>query len=135
MFFRLLVELADGEENLVARLEETPQIRYFPHHSSSYNAATSLLFAVSTSNLAGTSSSASLLTTLSSIFLHRCKQMILQYTIVKPFLAVATFVCQITNTYDEGSFAIGSGYLWVTLVYNVSISVSFLHLFFYFLFP
>lgn len=60
-----------------------------------------------------------------SIFLHRCKQMILQYVVVKPLLAAAVFITTLTDTYEEGSFAVNGGYLWVTLVYNISITVSF----------
>ena len=68
------------------------------------------------------------------IFLHRCKQMILQYVVWKPILAIATFVLQIMGLYDEGNFAADRGYLYVTLIYNLSISVSFLFYFFFIIF-
>jgi len=53
MFFRLLVELADGEEQLIAKLEMTPQIRY---------SVPLCCFHIKPGR----------------IFLHRCKQMVLQ---------------------------------------------------------
>jgi len=99
MFFRLLIELADGEENLIAKLEEMPQIRY---------SAPLCCYHIKPGR----------------IFLHRCKQMILQYVLWKPILAVATFVLQLTNTYNEGDFTASYGYLYITLIYNISITLA-----------
>lgn len=49
--------------------------------------------------------------------------MILQYVLFKPILALATFLLQLTGTYDEGNFSADRGYLWVTLGYNLSITL------------
>ena len=49
------------------------------------------------------------------------KRGILQYTWVKPLLAVATIVMKATSTYQEGYIAVSSGYFWTSLIYNVSI--------------
>ncbi len=51
-------------------------------------------------------------------------QMILQYVIVKPLLAIATFVLEILSQYEEGSFSPHHGYLYITIVYNISITVT-----------
>ncbi|GME47912.1 hypothetical protein GTA08_BOTSDO10101 [Neofusicoccum parvum] len=52
------------------------------------------------------------------------KRGILQYTWVKPMLAIATIIMKATGTYQEGYIGLTSGYFWSSLVYNVSISVS-----------
>jgi len=57
------------------------------------------------------------------IFLHRCKQLILQFVVVKPVLAIITFILEMTETYDEGNLAPTHGYLYITLLYNLSITI------------
>jgi len=99
MFFRLLVEMADGEDNLARQLEQIPQMKYtIPF----------CCFHIKPGR----------------IFLHRCKQMILQFVVCKPVLAIITFILQLTNTYDEGNLSPTSGYLWISIMYNTSITIS-----------
>ncbi|THV00285.1 DUF300-domain-containing protein [Dendrothele bispora CBS 962.96] len=52
------------------------------------------------------------------------KRGILQYVQVKPVLAVATMILKATGKYNEGNLAAGSGYLYVSIIYNVSICLS-----------
>lgn len=52
------------------------------------------------------------------------KRGILQYTWMKPLLAVAAIVMKATGTYKEGYLGVSSGYFWSGLIYNVSITVS-----------
>lgn len=52
------------------------------------------------------------------------KRGILQYTWIKPTLAVATIIMKATGTYQEGYIGVGSGYLWSGIIYNISITVS-----------
>ncbi|KAF5353742.1 hypothetical protein D9758_008638 [Tetrapyrgos nigripes] len=52
------------------------------------------------------------------------KRGILQYVQVKPVLAIATMVLKATGKYNEGNLAAGSGYLYVSIIYNVSICLS-----------
>ncbi|KAF2136311.1 uncharacterized protein K452DRAFT_259276 [Aplosporella prunicola CBS 121167] len=52
------------------------------------------------------------------------KRGILQYTWVKPLLALATIAMKATGTYQEGYIGLTSGYFWSGLIYNVSITVS-----------
>lgn len=52
------------------------------------------------------------------------KRGILQYAWIKPVLAIATVVCQATDTFREGIIAVDSGYFWTSLIYNVSICWS-----------
>jgi Organic solute transporter Ostalpha len=52
------------------------------------------------------------------------KRGILQYTWVKPLLAIATIIMKATDTYQEGYIGLDSGYFWSGLIYNISITVS-----------
>jgi hypothetical protein len=52
------------------------------------------------------------------------KRGILQYTWMKPLLAIATIIMKATGTYQEGYIALTSGYFWSGLIYNVSITIS-----------
>jgi hypothetical protein len=51
------------------------------------------------------------------------KRGILQYTWMKPLLAIATIIMKATGTYQEGYIGLNSGYLWSGLIYNISITV------------
>ncbi|KAJ3601578.1 hypothetical protein NHX12_032546 [Muraenolepis orangiensis] len=66
-------------------------------------------------------------------FLRFCKQATLQFCVVKPLMAVITVILQAFGKYRDGDFNVASGYLYVTIVYNVSVSLSLYALFlFYF---
>ncbi|KAF9223062.1 DUF300-domain-containing protein [Gyrodon lividus] len=52
------------------------------------------------------------------------KRGILQYVQVKPLLAFASLIMKATGTYHEGDFRARSGYLYVSIVYNVSICLA-----------
>ncbi|KAF2768263.1 DUF300-domain-containing protein, partial [Teratosphaeria nubilosa] len=52
------------------------------------------------------------------------KRGILQYTWIKPILAIATVVMKATGTFKEGILSVDSGYFWTGLIYNVSICWS-----------
>ncbi|XP_058425409.1 transmembrane protein 184A isoform X2 [Diceros bicornis minor] len=66
-------------------------------------------------------------------FLRFCKQATLQFCVVKPVMALVTIILQAFGKYHDGDFNIRSGYLYVTLIYNVSVSLALYALFlFYF---
>ncbi|XP_068160792.1 transmembrane protein 184ba [Antennarius striatus] len=66
-------------------------------------------------------------------FLRFCKQATLQFCVVKPLMAVITVVLQAYGKYKDGDFNVASGYLYVTIIYNISVSLSLYALFlFYF---
>ncbi|EGN94566.1 hypothetical protein SERLA73DRAFT_114846, partial [Serpula lacrymans var. lacrymans S7.3] len=52
------------------------------------------------------------------------KRGILQYVQIKPLLALATVILKATGKYNEGDFRARSGYLYVSIVYNISICLS-----------
>ncbi|XP_075830779.1 transmembrane protein 184A isoform X2 [Microtus pennsylvanicus] len=57
-------------------------------------------------------------------FLRFCKQATLQFCIVKPVMALTTIILQAFDKYHDGDFNIHSGYLYVTVVYNASVSLA-----------
>uniref|UniRef100_A0A2I3G6A3 Transmembrane protein 184A n=1 Tax=Nomascus leucogenys TaxID=61853 RepID=A0A2I3G6A3_NOMLE len=66
-------------------------------------------------------------------FLRFCKQATLQFCLVKPVMAVTTIILQAFGKYHDGDFNVRSGYLYVTLIYNASVSLALYALFlFYF---
>lgn len=52
------------------------------------------------------------------------KRGILQYAWIKPLLGIATVIMRVTDTYQEGYLGLTSGYLWSSIIYNVSITLS-----------
>ncbi|KAL2825204.1 organic solute transporter Ostalpha-domain-containing protein [Aspergillus cavernicola] len=52
------------------------------------------------------------------------KRGILQYTWLKPILAIASIIMKATDTYKEGYLGISSGYLWTGILYNISVTIS-----------
>ncbi|EKV06473.1 hypothetical protein PDIG_69860 [Penicillium digitatum PHI26] len=52
------------------------------------------------------------------------KRGILQYTWLKPILALASIIMKANDTYEEGFIGLGSGYLWTGIIYNVSVTIS-----------
>ncbi|XP_041937914.1 transmembrane protein 184ba isoform X2 [Alosa sapidissima] len=66
-------------------------------------------------------------------FLRFCKQATLQFCVVKPLMAMVTVILQAFGKYRDGDFNVASGYLYVTIIYNISVSLSLYALFlFYF---
>nr|CAB3267061.1 transmembrane protein 184B-like [Phallusia mammillata] len=62
--------------------------------------------------------------TYSIATLRFCKQATLQFCFVKPPLAIITLILQSENLYSDGDFSVSSGYLYVTIIYNISVSLA-----------
>ncbi|TVY23022.1 Transmembrane protein 184-like protein [Lachnellula hyalina] len=52
------------------------------------------------------------------------KRGILQYAWLKPVLGITTIIMKATGTYKEGYLGVDSGYLWMGILYNVSVTLS-----------
>ncbi|KAM9780646.1 transmembrane protein 184A [Neosynchiropus ocellatus] len=65
-------------------------------------------------------------------FLRFCKQATLQFCVVKPIMAVITIILQAFGKYHDGDFNVNGGYLYITIVYNISVSLSLYALFLFF---
>ncbi|XP_041134418.1 transmembrane protein 184A-like isoform X2 [Polyodon spathula] len=66
-------------------------------------------------------------------FLRFCKQATLQFCVVKPIMAVITIILQAFGKYHDGDFNVNGGFLYISIIYNFSVSLSLYSLFlFYF---
>ncbi|KAJ8344880.1 hypothetical protein SKAU_G00290730 [Synaphobranchus kaupii] len=65
-------------------------------------------------------------------FLRFCKQATLQFCVVKPIMAVITILLQAFGKYHDGDFNVTGGYLYITIVYNFSVSLALYALFLFF---
>ena len=66
-------------------------------------------------------------------FLRFCKQATLQFCVVKPVMSFIVILLQSYDLYRDGDWDPSKGYLYVTLIYNVSITLALYALFlFYF---
>nr|XP_019949777.1 PREDICTED: transmembrane protein 184A [Paralichthys olivaceus] len=65
-------------------------------------------------------------------FLRFCKQATLQFCVVKPIMAVITIILQAFGKYHDGDFSVTGGYLYITIIYNFSVSLSLYALFLFF---
>jgi len=66
-------------------------------------------------------------------FLRFCKQGTLQFCIIKPLMSFIVIILQFLNLYEDGNWSPKNSYIYVTLIYNLSISVALYALFlFYF---
>lgn len=52
------------------------------------------------------------------------KRGILQYAWLKPVLGLVTIILKGTKTYKDGQLTVDSGYLWMGIFYNISVTVS-----------
>ncbi|XP_037803319.1 transmembrane protein 184B-like [Penaeus monodon] len=66
-------------------------------------------------------------------FLRFCKQATLQFCFVKPVMAFITIILQYFGKYQDGDWSPEGGYLYITIIYNISVSLAlYSHLLFYF---
>lgn len=66
-------------------------------------------------------------------FLRFCKQATLQFCLVKPVMAFITIILQSFGHYQDGDWSVDGGYIYITIIYNISISLALYSLFlFYF---
>ncbi|XP_054287360.1 transmembrane protein 184B-like isoform X2 [Macrosteles quadrilineatus] len=57
-------------------------------------------------------------------FLRFCKQATLQFCLVKPVMAFVIIVLQSFGHYHDGDWSLDGGYLYVTIIYNFSVSLA-----------
>jgi len=65
-------------------------------------------------------------------FLRFCKQGTLQFCFFKPVLSLAVILLQAWGYYHEGKWKPSEGYLYITLIYNISISTALFALFLFY---
>lgn len=57
-------------------------------------------------------------------FLRFCKQATLQFCAVKPIMSFATLILQAFGKYRDGDWSADSGYLYIIMIYNISVSLA-----------
>ena len=62
--------------------------------------------------------------TLGRKFLRRIKQGTLQFVLVRPTTALLALVLSMFGLYDEENWGLDSGYIYLTFINNVSVTVS-----------
>lgn len=65
-------------------------------------------------------------------FLRFCKQATLQFCLVKPVMAFVTIILQSFGKYRDGDWSIDGGYLYITIIYNFSVSLALYGLFLFY---
>ncbi|XP_054707940.1 transmembrane protein 184B-like [Uloborus diversus] len=56
--------------------------------------------------------------------LRFCKQATLQFCAVKPLMSVITLILQPFGKYSDGDWSPNSGYLYITIIYNISVTLA-----------
>jgi hypothetical protein len=67
------------------------------------------------------------------LFVRRCKQGALQFVLLMPILGILSVVLYATGNYSPGYWGPSNGYLYITIVYNVTYSVALLALFMFYM--
>ncbi|KAK0396591.1 hypothetical protein QR680_001778 [Steinernema hermaphroditum] len=101
-FLSLCYEYLGGESNIMA------EIRGKPIRPASYSTLTCCL--------AGKQYTIE--------FLRFCKKATLQFCLIKPFMAFATLLFLMAGKYEDGNWSLDQGYIYITIVYNVSVSLA-----------
>ena len=101
MFFTLLIAYLGGEDCLIDYLE----LKSHMAHPGSLRRCCSRI-------------------TLGRKFLRRIKQGTLQFVLVRPTTALLALVLSMFGLYDEENWGLDSGYIYLTLINNVSVTVS-----------
>lgn len=57
-------------------------------------------------------------------FFRFCKQATLQFCFTKPIVAIITLILQPLGYYSEGNFRADRGYLYITVIYNISYTIA-----------
>ena len=57
-------------------------------------------------------------------FLRFCKQATLQFCAVKPVMSVLTLLLEAAGHYQDGDWSASGGYLYITMIYNLSVSLA-----------
>ncbi|KFD52992.1 hypothetical protein M513_06108 [Trichuris suis] len=65
-------------------------------------------------------------------FLRFCKQATLQFCFVKPIMALLTLVLMPLGRYEEGRWSPHEAYLYITIIYNISVSLALYGLFLFY---
>lgn len=57
-------------------------------------------------------------------FLRFCKRSCLQFCFIKPPMAIVTIILASQDKYNEGNWSVKEGYLYICIIYNISVSLA-----------
>merc|ERR1719348_577618 len=57
-------------------------------------------------------------------FLRFCKQGTLQFCFIKPVMSIVVIILQAKGLYRDGNWSSSEGFLYITIIYNISISIA-----------
>lgn len=57
---------------------------------------------------------------MGGIFIERCKQGVLQYTILRPITTIVALICELSGRYHEGNFSPAYAWVWIVFINNAS---------------
>lgn len=69
---------------------------------------------------------------VSPLFVQRCRLCLFQFMVIKPLVTIAVLVLTVKNQMGSSLFDLTKGYFWTTLVYNISITVAFTALLYFY---
>ncbi len=61
---------------------------------------------------------------MNASFFRKIKQGVLQFVLIKPLTAFAAILFEYYGIYNEGEFSFKSGYLYISFINNLSVSIS-----------
>ncbi|XP_063699065.1 transmembrane protein 184C [Culicoides brevitarsis] len=95
-FMKYLLNYLNLQMDLVANLEDKPQVKhFFP------------LCCLPTWEMGRE-------------FVHNCKHGILQYAVVRPITTSIAFICEMNDVYGEGQFKFNVAYIYILFINNIS---------------
>jgi hypothetical protein len=101
-FFILLINYLDGERAIMTLLQTRLRVHHlWPMH-----------YCLQPMNMSNPNS-----------FL-KVKQGVLQFVVLKPIIGILIMTLKAWKLYDEGYIAWGSAYLWLSLIYNLSVCTA-----------
>jgi len=57
---------------------------------------------------------------MGDLYIQRCQQGVLQYTLIRPITTIVSFICEIAGSYHEGEFDFKYAWLWILIINNLS---------------
>lgn len=69
---------------------------------------------------------------VSPLFVQKCRLCLFQFMVIKPLVTITVLILSAKNEMGDHLFDLTKGYFWTTLVYNISITVAFTALLYFY---
>jgi len=102
IFLQLLIQYLNGEENLIQIIEgENKKIHHLFPIDKCYGKVN-----------------------VDRTFFRRVKQGVMQFVFLKPLTSILSVILMIIGVYSEGDFHLNQGYIYISFINNLSVSIS-----------